>query len=603
MDLVFSNISGFFKTFIKEDSLGETNYHMGILIEAAVSIERLPKKENACGPVRLKINNKSEAVEALENLFQLTYINLKSMYGKFSGVEISEQKIDFGQQEFELSLEQYFKYAGEMTKFFSKMEEEFTEHMKQFVDKFSEKQGRVRNKLRRKMHKMLIHRKNLRKELYEEQQQRNYYQDLKKEYEKHGHSFPNREQTNYINVIRKILTLKGQLEKIRDKLEKQSEAYLTKLWHRKLSKMQGMNTREALDIFKNIANPGDKNEVLLKGPNGEIINDPYKISEKMSEYYQSVGCPIEKVHQHLIPSEFGDDFQINILRENNSKFDLQFQERIVNSIYENKADYMGPCKLPTEFKNSKSLQKKWKEYNLESYNNHFQLYELINLVDSFKNQKAAGIDKVTYEVLKLHSKSFARFRLLFYNLSWAIGKFPDKARLAMLKFLFKGDVDKRFLEPGYRPISLLIVMGKEIASLVAERIKTYLKQNPLTKNQYGFVSGRTPNMALGRKLDYILSNWDAKSGNPKTGKHIGQRICGSISLDIAKAYDRVVRCFLLFKLWKRGMRGRILVWLSDYFQARSHFTRIRGADGKIVINFAGLAKLYTFRLNEDSDFL
>ena len=155
------------------------------------------------------------------------------------------------------------------------------------------------------------------------------------------------------------------------------------------------------------------------------------------------------------------------------------------------------------------------------------------------------------------------------------------ARVSELIFLLKKKGKNQYDPKGYRPIALLVCEGKEFARLVAERLKMFQKETPLSKKQYGFSAGRDTKMALGRMLDYVLEKWDAQSSG-------GQKLCGMVSLDIAKAYDTVFRCGLIYKLHKRGMGGRILAWLCDYFQERKHYSKIENYIGEEFENWYGL---------------
>ena len=127
------------------------------------------------------------------------------------------------------------------------------------------------------------------------------------------------------------------------------------------------------------------------------------------------------------------------------------------------------------------IQMKWEEYSNRPYNQHFQQYELKTITQQFKNNRAAGRDNIPYEILKLKSQAFIRIRLLLYNLSWGLGRFLNFARTAMIIYIFKGDDRKKFQPAGYQPISLFNTMSKELALLVAERLKTYTKLNPFSK--------------------------------------------------------------------------------------------------------------------------
>ena len=109
------------------------------------------------------------------------------------------------------------------------------------------------------------------------------------------------------------------------------------------------------------------------------------------------------------------------------------------------------------------------------------------------------------------------------------------ARKADLSWIHKGELSQKTQESGYRPIALLPCEGKEMGQLVILRLECFMftyKNCEFSDYQYGFVKGRTTNMAIQRMLEWVFEKWDAQSQDK-------QKIAAVLSLDFSKAYDRV----------------------------------------------------------------
>ena len=95
----------------------------------------------------------------------------------------------------------------------------------------------------------------------------------------------------------------------------------------------------------------------------------------------------------------------------------------------------------------------------------------------------------------------------------------------------------------YRPITLLEVPGKVLERVINDRFGTYLENNKMNVNQYGFRKKRGTELA-------ILKLYELIALNQRNG---GQ--CNIVCGDVAKAFDKV---------WHRGLKYKILqLQLSD----------------------------------------
>ena len=107
----------------------------------------------------------------------------------------------------------------------------------------------------------------------------------------------------------------------------------------------------------------------------------------------------------------------------------------------------------------------------------------------------------------------------------------------------------------YRPISLLPICGKILEKIIFNNLYTYLHTNNLiTKNQSGFCPGDSTTNQLLYLLDEIHQAFDStKSFEVRT-----------VYLDISKAFDKVWRDGLIFKLEQNGISGNLLKLVQNY---------------------------------------
>ena len=127
--------------------------------------------------------------------------------------------------------------------------------------------------------------------------------------------------------------------------------------------------------------------------------------------------------------------------------------------------------------------------------------------------------------------------------------------------------DKQLIK-NYRPISLLPICGKILGKIIFNNPYAYLHGNNLiTKNQSGFRLGDSTTNQLLYLLDEIHQTFDST-------KFLEFR---AVFLDISKAFDKVWRDGLNFKLEQNGISGNLLRLLLNYLDDRKQRVVINGS--------------------------
>ena len=114
--------------------------------------------------------------------------------------------------------------------------------------------------------------------------------------------------------------------------------------------------------------------------------------------------------------------------------------------------------------------------------------ELLNAVKQTKNGKSPGTDGFTAEFFKVFWIDIGQLLLRCLNYSFEIGELSISQKQGIISIIPKGDKPRELLK-NWRPISLLNVSYKILATCLANRIKKIL-DNLINENQKGFVPGR-----------------------------------------------------------------------------------------------------------------
>ena len=115
------------------------------------------------------------------------------------------------------------------------------------------------------------------------------------------------------------------------------------------------------------------------------------------------------------------------------------------------------------------------------------LEEVRRAVHQLKNNKAAGIDRISAELIKSGGEIILqRLHALIVNI-WCEERVPEDWQKSELTVLYKKGDTKEC--KNYRGISLLSVAGKTFAWIILKRIKQEVEAR-LRENQARFKSGR-----------------------------------------------------------------------------------------------------------------
>ncbi|GFR76667.1 RNA-directed DNA polymerase from [Elysia marginata] len=150
---------------------------------------------------------------------------------------------------------------------------------------------------------------------------------------------------------------------------------------------------------------------------------------------------------------------------------------------------------------------------------------------------------------------------LQYNL--ATGNIPQIWKEAIMIPIYKQRKDKKKPE-SYRPVSLLSCLGKTMERMVNTRMIWYLeKNNILVEEQAGFRRGRCTENQITLIAQDIEDSFQEKIHTVV------------VWIDMAKAFDRVWRDGLLFKLKDNGISGNMFKWTEQYLQNRKAREELR----------------------------
>jgi hypothetical protein len=199
----------------------------------------------------------------------------------------------------------------------------------------------------------------------------------------------------------------------------------------------------------------------------------------------------------------------------------------------------------------------------------FSTKEYLDAVMKMKNGKAGGIDEIIPEFIKSacqplirsmkraarsrersepedekEESPFADRLMYLYNQCLEQREFPAVLKEGEIRALFKSGETQ--LTQNYRPITLLSYVGKNLGSMIAERLQKFLEATGgLADEQGGFRKGRSQVQQISTLMTVIR---DRKASGLNTAV---------IFLDVNKAYDQLWRKGLLYKLKEKGVTGKM----------------------------------------------
>lgn len=187
--------------------------------------------------------------------------------------------------------------------------------------------------------------------------------------------------------------------------------------------------------------------------------------------------------------------------------------------------------------------------------------EIIEKINSLKNDSSPGIDKISTKLIKDNHLCLLDPLVHIINLIFKSGTVPDQFKMSVITPIYKSD-DKTKVT-NYRPINLINNFAKIFEKCIKDRLLHFLQSNSiLSSNQYGFLSKLSTSNALYHLSKEVTDKLD-----------IGER-CIAVFLDLAKAFDTVPHRLLLEVMEKNGVRGAVLDVFESYLHGRVQYVKI-----------------------------
>lgn len=176
--------------------------------------------------------------------------------------------------------------------------------------------------------------------------------------------------------------------------------------------------------------------------------------------------------------------------------------------------------------------------NRENPINPFTQREVVEEIKCLKSKKAPGYDLITAEVLKQLPKKGLTMLTFIINSVLRLKYVPKAWKVAEILMILKPGKPPNEVK-SYRPISLLPILSKVFEKLLLKRMKPIIENKKLIPNyQFGFREKHSTVDQIHRISDIIEKTLEEK------------KICSTIFLDVAQAFDKVWHEGLIFKLRK-----------------------------------------------------
>ena len=184
--------------------------------------------------------------------------------------------------------------------------------------------------------------------------------------------------------------------------------------------------------------------------------------------------------------------------------------------------------------------------------------EVRSVVFSLKNSKSPGLDNLAAEVFKTACDLLSPYMVKIFNKIFMSGEYPDSWCKGVIVPIYKnkGDIDST---NNYRGITLSNVLAKTFSHILLKRINKWSDQHDkINNNQFGFQKAKSTVDCI-----FVLTSIISKVINDSTGNK--RLYCAFI--DYEKAFDRVDRYLLWYKLMQEDVSPRMLKILKSMYNS------------------------------------
>jgi hypothetical protein len=249
--------------------------------------------------------------------------------------------------------------------------------------------------------------------------------------------------------------------------------------------------------------------------------------EAMAAFYEKLGKPV--VASKTLLAQLGD---LSIT----TRYDDGFFQRISQSVH-------ARMRLSLE-----------KDLGNKALDGPFVANEIASVLSELR-LGAPGGDRIPAEFLRFGGSGMVSALCALFNWVLDHSSIPSSWGKALVVLLYK---DGARSDPGnYRGISLLDIVGKVFSKVVARRLDSALD---IVQSQAGFTRGR----GCQYDLFALVQTLHMRKRKGKTTY--------LFFLDVRKAFDTVWRDGLMFKLWGKGVRGKL--WRALYAMYSNNKTSI-----------------------------
>ena len=205
----------------------------------------------------------------------------------------------------------------------------------------------------------------------------------------------------------------------------------------------------------------------------------------------------------------------------------------------------------------------------------FSENELRKVIFSLKNNKSAGIDNITGEILKASFEFTSQFMLSLYNRMFNSSEYPRAWGEGIIAPIFKkGDPNEA---SNYRGITLISVLAKIYSQLLLNRLtkwtETYEK---ITDNQFGFQKGKSVQDCI-----FILHAVISRVLNK------GHKLY-CVFIDYEKCFDKIDRSFLWQKLLTENVSCKLIKAIKSMYTTVKSCVRYKSSFSSFFESNIGL---------------
>ena len=164
-----------------------------------------------------------------------------------------------------------------------------------------------------------------------------------------------------------------------------------------------------------------------------------------------------------------------------------------------------------------------------------------------------------------------------FNCCLSVGYYPKQFKHAHIIFIHKPGTEKH--DPlNYRPISLLNVLGKIFGKILKRKLLQFLDHHNIIKDsQHGFRSKRGTNSLLAQMYERIAREKDDK-----------KTLITIVTRDISKAFDKVHRESLIYKLSQLKLPDPLLRIVSNFLHDRTAQIKLNSKLGDVFMLKSGV---------------